>query len=739
MGNLDENTSQLIDHLLDGLRQNPLACREQACTLKNQLEPQTNPLAYARLLYVEATADLYQSDAAKAQEKLQEGLKLISPPRDDAARTLYMSIRTSLGVCSLTLSKYAKAVYQFLDIKQLAVEQNDVYHYGYANIYLGRVYMLISMQSKALRYLQAAQEAVQVTGDVHQQGLVHLYLGSSLSTAGDVDEALNHLHAALECFESRQFAQTPEVLLTVGTIYLDQHDYLRSEQFLTIALDQAVSRGFFQTEVESLHLLARIDSIKDRSADAIDRLKRARNLAQQHGLNQHVLEIAKSLMGLYESIGAYEKAYTCSREVMEINSNAVQKKVLSDIRSMELSYSNRSISAERDFLKKRSASLRHSYDLIKNINSLADEINSLLNLDLMIDSLYLKLKQLFTVDAFSVIFFYQDRRKLQYRYHIAQDKYVQDQPDIDFQDRNSIEAYCARTRKQLLIRDVAAEGYQFREGPVSDKLNDYSSILLIPLEARGELLGVLSLKALEPDSYSSQDADVIKLLANQMAISTANFRIMEEIKKTNESLRDEKERLSLAHRELKDAHTKIEQLAIYDDLTGLPNRHLLYERSIPMLMLAKRNQTPFAVCFIDIDNFKPINDTLGHWAGDEALRILSRRMRKALRRSDLIARLGGDEFVAVFSDMKKQDSIYIILDKLIQALSQPLSIGREQFEVGASIGVSMYPQDASEFAELLNLADKAQYSAKHQGKNRYCVYSEMNHAALRLLKNNITS
>jgi diguanylate cyclase (GGDEF)-like protein len=164
-------------------------------------------------------------------------------------------------------------------------------------------------------------------------------------------------------------------------------------------------------------------------------------------------------------------------------------------------------------------------------------------------------------------------------------------------------------------------------------------------------------------------------------------------------------------------------LATHDPLTGLPNRTLILDRVEQMLARSARNQTPVAALFIDLDNFKSINDTLGHNAGDELLQAVAARLDGVIRDSDALGRLAGDEFVVLAEDLSLDVGPELIAERLLETLAAPFKLGADEqtsVTVTASVGIAMAEHSTAE--ELLRDADIAMYSAKWGGKNRYVVY-----------------
>ncbi len=167
---------------------------------------------------------------------------------------------------------------------------------------------------------------------------------------------------------------------------------------------------------------------------------------------------------------------------------------------------------------------------------------------------------------------------------------------------------------------------------------------------------------------------------------------------------------------------KLEQIAHHDVLTQLPNRLSLFDRLELAIIHAKNHQRLLAVCYLDLDGFKPINDNFGHDAGDQVLKIVAKRLLDVVRNNDTVARLGGDEFVILFGDIEKVDDCERLLDRVLLEISQPMQLENTLVQVTASIGVTLFPQDDVEPELLLKHADQAMYKAKKSGKSKYCWY-----------------
>src|SRR5690606_31386796 len=168
----------------------------------------------------------------------------------------------------------------------------------------------------------------------------------------------------------------------------------------------------------------------------------------------------------------------------------------------------------------------------------------------------------------------------------------------------------------------------------------------------------------------------------------------------------------------------------YDVLNSLANRSYFRDQLRKAIAMSHRGYYNFALLYFDLDEFKRINDTLGHDAGDELLKEVSKRLISRLREEDTIARLGGDEFAVILSGIKDRSQASAIAANLQQAFSAPVKLGNQEVSISASIGITIAPEDASEEELLLKHADLAMYEAKARGKNTFHFFSpDLNEAA----------
>jgi diguanylate cyclase (GGDEF)-like protein/PAS domain S-box-containing protein len=173
---------------------------------------------------------------------------------------------------------------------------------------------------------------------------------------------------------------------------------------------------------------------------------------------------------------------------------------------------------------------------------------------------------------------------------------------------------------------------------------------------------------------------------------------------------------------IKDQEKQLTQMAYYDALTELPNRVLLADRVVQAIAQARRSQTMLAICYLDLDGFKPVNDTWGHEAGDQVLIEIATRLRGVLRGGDTVARLGGDEFVLLLLGLTTPEECDDAMLRLLNQIARPLTFLPEPVSLSASIGVTLFPGDDADPDTLMRHADQAMYQAKQAGKNRHHIF-----------------
>ena len=248
------------------------------------------------------------------------------------------------------------------------------------------------------------------------------------------------------------------------------------------------------------------------------------------------------------------------------------------------------------------------------------------------------------------------------------------------------------------------------------------------------LAGVLYLRLLRPIERLKEQASAI---ASRTPAPVVAWRRGDELGQLGQHLNEVRSRIDGLFEELERKNAQLRKMAMYDHLTGLPNRTLFRELFQHELSAARRTGRKLAMLFIDLDRFKTINDSMGHAAGDELLLGTSQRLLQALRESDLVCRHSGDEFLVLLRDAERWETVAHAAERILRAIGTPLPLSRRHMTQGAagpgeaqvscSVGIALYPRDGEDFDSLVRHADLAMYQSKQQGRARHSFYhSQLN-------------
>ncbi|MDD5581446.1 MAG: EAL domain-containing protein [Methylobacter sp.] len=263
-------------------------------------------------------------------------------------------------------------------------------------------------------------------------------------------------------------------------------------------------------------------------------------------------------------------------------------------------------------------------------------------------------------------------------------------------------------RLEDMSKDPRSTGFPADHPPMK-------SLLAVPISHQGRVYGRLYLSDKEDgEAFCKNDEELAFSFAHSLSLVLDNAREMQEVKKARQSL---------------------DYMAHFDALTDLPNRTLLKDRAQQAISHAQRNGSMIGILFLDLDNFKVVNDTIGHTLGDVLLKRVAHRLAECLRDSDTAARLGGDEFIVMLPDLSDVQDAAKVAAKILESLTLPVDIDQHKVFVSVSIGISIYPNNSQNMDGLLADADGAMHHAKKLGKNNYQFFTpEMNSSAQKYMK-----
>lgn len=270
--------------------------------------------------------------------------------------------------------------------------------------------------------------------------------------------------------------------------------------------------------------------------------------------------------------------------------------------------------------------------------------------------------------------------------------------------------------KDELVQGMAKDVMIIRDFSVNEKLDEkrkkileqagrfrqIKAMMTIPVAVHEKTIGFFNLDNFEdPNAFDGESIDTARIFAVQTGVIFERLSLEEKIRKQSEQLRF---------------------FSYHDPLTGLANRRFLEEEAERILALADRQKEPVSVLYLDLNNFKKINDTFGHRMGDLVLIEIAKRLKKCTRKSDFVARIGGDEFVFLLPRTSRLCAVNSAA-RIIEQIQAPMVVDRDEFQISATIGIAEYPKDGDSFSKILYAADKALYYAKAQNKPYYIFES----------------
>ncbi|MDP2945226.1 MAG: sensor domain-containing diguanylate cyclase, partial [Atribacterota bacterium] len=333
------------------------------------------------------------------------------------------------------------------------------------------------------------------------------------------------------------------------------------------------------------------------------------------------------------------------------------------------------------------------------VNNVLYNISRAANSDISLTQLYPVIREelstIIDTTNFYIALFDEEKNKLYFSYYADETG----EKDKDFliskySDSNNIFYYIFKTGESLLLNYNKYKKMIARGDFVSyDVITNKQTWLGVPLRVENKIIGSMVLQSYtDPDLYSKKDIKLMEFVSQQIATAI----------------------------ERKQAEEKLKFLSLYDPLTKLPNRVLFYDRMRQEIAYAKREQKKFALMFLDLDNFKKVNDKFGHDIGDQLLQEVAKKFNELLREADTICRLGGDEFIILLPRLRQpRENAVDVARKIFHSLDEPFLIKDNQIEVNTSIGIALYPDDGEKEEVLIKNADKAMYKAKKEGPNNY--------------------
>jgi len=667
--------------------------------------------------------------------------------------------RLSIGWCENYLPHHGPAIAALQAALDSFTSLGDATGVMKALNALGAVYHDMSRFERAMDYYTRSLEAARRHGNAVREAATLNNIGEVCLELGELKEALDYFLRAYETIpDDRDSELVSNVLLNIGTTFNRMENWPLARDFTEKALAIATSAGERIIESQCLHALGRIDQASDmpdraeshylkalaldkelkndkfrtavlldlgslrvRSGDIDEALANYREaLASAEGIGAKALIHAayERLSEANERLGDFQAALVYYRSFARYEHEVMSEDASRKIKNITVQYEVDKSRQEAEIYRLKSIELREKTDALEEANrrllaisETGKRLTASLDLDTVITTLYEILRGFVSFDLFGFALYDEEEGSLDYRAYIAAGE-RKHRPRVKLDPRRSFAAACIRSKAPIFLSDVPAQSKTVIEGEPIHFGFHAGSLIFYPLVIDERVIGVLTIQSAQKDVITARHLSLISDLSPYAAIAVENSLIHDRLEELNRAVTGEKEALE------KEAVT-ITHLANHDTLTGLPNRRLLFELLQKTFDIASRNGTRVGVIYIDLDDFKPINDRFGHSAGDRVLVQIAERIRRMLRASDTVARIGGDEFVAVLANVPDRHAIELAARKIIEDCDEPLVVDGAECRVGFSMGIAVYPDDGTTIEQLVNSADGAMYSVKRHSKNGF--------------------
>lgn len=637
-----------------------------------------------------------------------------------------MMALNALGIVYANLGNLAKAQEYYYDCLNLARNAGNTERETAALNNLGELFVEMGRTGESLEYFLPALDRADAGRNLEHKAHVHGNLGHAYRLQGHWDEAAEHLSAALDLAQSAGDRYSyAEWSTELGLVAAERGDIEAAHAAHRRCIDLSRETGNKTALIHGLQNLGSLHHRAGRNDAAMECFQEAVAVGEDAGLSKAVGEAYAAMSEILELAGDFARALAYQKRLSGIRNRTLEETSSRRLRSLSVQHEIEQAQREAEIyrlrnveLKEKSEALDQAYRRMSVLSEIGLEIARVLDLNELLEAVYRHVNQMMDATIFGIALLSGDGTRLRYELFIEDG--VRLSPfEKAVEPVETFGAWVVTHRREIFMNDVQNEYSRYipTRAQRADT-QESNSIIYYPLSYGDRVTGVMSVQSLKKNAYGEETIDALRVLSSYISIAIDNSVAHAELQRLTRSTIEDKNRLE-------EAYERISYMANHDNLTGLPNRRLLRELMEALLRNSEREASGFGVFYFDLDDFKPINDELGHAAGDEVLVELSRRLREALRRSDVVSRVGGDEFVALARESRTETDLQSVADKILECLGRPFQIEEKTYHLSASIGIAVYPDDDQSIDGLLRKADVAMYATKSRSKHAATFYRDL--------------
>jgi len=645
----------------------------------------------------------------------------------------------TIGDIYFDMGEYEKSFDYYSSAEKLAKTINHSknylkfsFEYYNAKIFnrIGEIYRILKCYEDAITYYELAVKLDKNLNYQATSGVILSNLGNIQYQLGNYDKALEYLSEAITHLKKYNYKiGIVEAYGLFALIHEKKENYEESEKYFYKALDISSEIDYIYIKIDLLldynNFLVNVGE----EQVAIDMIAEIYKIAIDNKMYSKTMRICKRAIKLYEgvndtyNVNKYYKLYFENEkklEHIELYNRAKNFKIKVQIDSLEVE--NKIISEKSEALRVKAEDLIEIIKKISIISELGEKITTTLDLNQIYEMLHDTIHIFMKANVFGIALYNNEKRKIEYKY-LVENNVRKEKHEVPYDNESSVAVRCLRENKIIVINDMHNEYLNYVDDVnyiTNNKENsELNSAIYCPLIIDNNLIGVISVQAVEKDTFTILTIEMIKALSSYAAIAINNA-----IKSMN--LLVEIQQRRKVQEQLQDSNNKLITLSENDGLTGIPNRRKFDSIITKEWNNAKKRKSLLSIIIFDVDCFKQYNDNYGHTDGDSCLIKISDELRKSLVKDYFAARYGGDEFIIVLPNTNLEDAMIFGEEfrRNVERLSMPHDFSKVGGVVTVTLGAaSVLPSNSNTIIGIIRAADNALYDAKNKGRNQILGFS----------------
>jgi diguanylate cyclase (GGDEF)-like protein len=657
------------------------------------------------------------SEYNSAMEEFEHGDQIA---QEHNLQDLVIKFRNGYGAIFSRLGRYHDAIEQFAEGLKKAREMGLKRDVGNFLINLGEASLLMGDAAQALSFESEAEGLIpELAGESRYAIDVYYNLAEAQARSGLMEDAERSYRRSLETATMvGKTVSEVEARVRLSSILAGRGHETEALPVIEEALRLSRRSGFPLQEVASLLACGRIELSLGRLEEATRHFENAVEIAGSHKMGDLLPLALESLSSAEAAMNRFDDAYHDVLRSVQAARAWSSSEAARALAELATGYRLENAKREAEVEKVRREGLESANERLRVVTRIGRSLTESLEPRDILTRMWNELSTSIDLKVLGFGIYSLDSGAIEFP-GLIESGILQEASSAFVNDESSLAALCVREKRVLYF----ATPDEARSAIGTNALITFhreasttQSILYLPLFRENDIVGVMTVQSTRDHAYSADILEMLKAVASFTAIAVENARIMIRLNEMNQTISGEKE-------EVEKAALASSWLAEHDTLTGLANRRFLERILDENIRLAALEDNNIAVFFIDIDDFKKVNDEYGHDTGDHVLQAVAARLLSVFREGDYVARVGGDEFVVVTPGVSDVGNIALMADKVVASFNKPVAIAERQISVSMSVGLALFPEHGRSSQELIRRADEAMYLIKRTGKGAWSLWS----------------